>query len=89
MGGVSDVRKAFEDSLRRVDELIESMKAERDRIKAEFERVKFVVSGSRVHFMRNILGKGESPLFGHFVIIEVGPLSKEYALELFMKKCKV
>ena len=38
MGEVTDVRKAFEDSLRRIDELIESMRAERDRIKAEFER---------------------------------------------------
>ncbi len=52
------------------------------------ENVEYVVSGSRVHFMQNILGKGESPLFGHFVIIEVGPLSKEYALELFMKSVK-
>lgn len=52
------------------------------------ENVEYVVSGSRVHFMRNILGKGESPLFGHFVIMEIGPLSKEYAIELFMKSAK-
>ena len=38
--------------------------------------------------MRNILGKGENPLFGHFVIIEVGPLSKEFSLELFVKSAK-
>ena len=38
MSDVSDVRKAFEDSLRRVDELIEGMRSERDRIKTEFER---------------------------------------------------
>ena len=36
------------------------------------ENVQYVVSGSRVHYMRDILGKGESPLFGHFVIVEVG-----------------
>jgi len=35
--------------------------------------------------MRNSLGKGESLLFGHFVIIEVGALSKEHALELSIK----
>ncbi len=38
MSEVSDVRKAFEKSLRRIDELIEGMRTERDRIKAEFER---------------------------------------------------
>jgi len=64
--------------LEAITELMRSMLENR-------ENVEFVVSGSRVHFMRNILGKGESPLFGHFVIIEVGPLSKEYALKLFVK----
>jgi DNA excision repair protein ERCC-3 len=38
MSEVSNVRKAFEESLRRIDELIEGMRAERDRVKAEFER---------------------------------------------------
>lgn len=38
MSEASGARKAFEDSLRRVDELIEGMRAERDRIKVEFER---------------------------------------------------
>jgi len=32
MSEVSDVRKAFEDSLRRIDELIEVMRVERDRV---------------------------------------------------------
>jgi len=31
MSEVSDVKKAFEDSLRRIDELIEVMRVERDR----------------------------------------------------------
>jgi len=52
------------------------------------ENVEYVVSGSRVHFMKDILGKGESPLFGHFIIMEIGPLSKEYAIELFIKTAK-
>jgi len=52
------------------------------------ENVEYVVSGSRVHFMRDILGKGESPLFGHFVIMEIGPLSEKYALELYKKTAK-
>ena len=38
MSEASGARKAFEDSLRRIDELIEGMRAERDRIKVEFER---------------------------------------------------
>jgi len=38
MSEVSDVRKAFEDSLRKIDELIDGMHVERHRIKAEFER---------------------------------------------------
>ena len=33
-----NVRKAFEDSPRRVDELIEAMCVELDRVKAEFKR---------------------------------------------------
>jgi len=52
------------------------------------ENVEYVVSGSRVHFMKDILGKGESPLFGHFVILEIGQLSQKYAVELFMKGVK-
>lgn len=47
--------------------------------------VSFVVSGSRIHYMKNILGSGASPLFGHFVIIDVKPLEKEYA----MRFCRV
>jgi AAA+ ATPase superfamily predicted ATPase len=49
------------------------------------ENVEYVVSGSRVHFMKDILGNGESPLFGHFVIMEIDQLSERYAIELYMK----
>lgn len=52
------------------------------------ENVEYVVSGSRVHYMKDILGKGESPLFGHFVLMDIGPLSHEYAIELYMKSTK-
>jgi len=52
------------------------------------ENVQYVLSGSRVHFMKDILGKGESPLFGHFIIMEIEPLSEKYAIELFMKTSK-
>ena len=52
------------------------------------ENVEYVVSGSRVHFMKGILGKGESPLFGHFVILEIGSLSENYAVQLFMKAAR-
>jgi AAA+ ATPase superfamily predicted ATPase len=50
--------------------------------------VEYIVSGSRVHFMKTILGKGESPLFGHFIIIQINPLSKNHAIELFTKTAK-
>lgn len=49
------------------------------------ENVEYVVSGSRIHFMKDVLGKGESPLFGHFVIMEIDPLSEKHAIELFMQ----
>jgi len=52
------------------------------------ENVEYVVSGSRVHFMRDILGKGESPLFGHFVILEIEPLSEKHAIELYKKTAR-
>jgi AAA+ ATPase superfamily predicted ATPase len=52
------------------------------------ENVEYVVSGSRVHYMKGILGKGESPLFGHFVLMDIGPLSQEYAIELYMQSVK-
>jgi hypothetical protein len=52
------------------------------------ENVEYVVSGSRVHYMKGIMGKGESPLFGHFVLMDIGPLSREYAIELYMRSVK-
>ncbi len=47
--------------------------------------VSYVVSGSRVHFLRDVLENGRSPLFGRFNIREVGGLGERYAEELFMK----
>ena len=52
------------------------------------ENVEYVVSGSRVHFMKDILGKGESPLFGHFILMDIQPLIEKYATELYMKTTK-
>jgi hypothetical protein len=52
------------------------------------ENVEYVVSGSRVHYMKDILGKGESPLFGHFVMMDIEPLSQGYAIELYMQTAK-
>ncbi len=45
--------------------------------------VSYVVSGSRVHFLKEVLGGGKSPLFGRFTIVEVGNLEERYAKELF------
>jgi AAA+ ATPase superfamily predicted ATPase len=52
------------------------------------ENVEYVVSGSRVHYMRDILGKGGSPLFGHFVIMDIEPLSQKFAVELYMQSAE-
>ncbi len=52
------------------------------------ENVEYVVSGSRVHYMRDILGNGESPLFGHFAMVEIGPLPEEYAIQLYLQSAK-
>lgn len=49
------------------------------------ENVCYVLSGSRVHFMKEIVGSGDSPLFGHFVVMEVKELAEDDARELYMK----
>jgi AAA+ ATPase superfamily predicted ATPase len=43
----------------------------------------YVVSGSRAHFMRNLLSSGRSPLFGLFNIMEVSYLDEGSSKELF------
>ena len=66
----------------------EDLKNILDVLRAILERrknVSFIVSGSRIHYLRNILAEGGSPLFGHFVILEIKELAKEYAVELFLK----
>jgi AAA+ ATPase superfamily predicted ATPase len=47
--------------------------------------VSLIASGSRIHFLTNILGSGRSPLFGRFTLVEVGELEERYAIELFLK----
>jgi AAA+ ATPase superfamily predicted ATPase len=66
----------------------EELKNILDVIRAILERrknVSFIVSGSRIHYLKNILAEGASPLFGHFVIMEIKELVKDYAIELFCK----
>ncbi|MGD0145817.1 MAG: ATP-binding protein [Nitrososphaerales archaeon] len=43
----------------------------------------YVVSGSRAHFMRNLLSSGGSPLFGLFNIMEISYLEEKPSKELF------
>jgi AAA+ ATPase superfamily predicted ATPase len=43
----------------------------------------YVVSGSRAHFMRNMLSSGRSPLFGLFNIMEISYLDEGPSKELF------
>jgi len=49
------------------------------------QNVCYVLSGSRVHFMKEVVGSGDSPLFGHFVVLEVTQLEEEDAVELYLK----
>jgi hypothetical protein len=43
----------------------------------------YVVSGSRTHFMRNMVSSGRSPLFGLFNIMEISYLDEGPSKELF------
>ena len=43
----------------------------------------YVVSGSRAHFMKNLLSSGRSPLFGLFNIMEISYLDEASSKELF------
>lgn len=45
--------------------------------------VSFVISGSRVHMLENILGSGESSLFVHFQILKVEEMDEENSIKLF------
>jgi len=45
----------------------------------------YMVSGSRIHFLNQILSDGRSPLFGRFIIIPVDELEEKYAFELYIK----
>ncbi|MEM3143435.1 MAG: hypothetical protein QXW91_02265, partial [Candidatus Nitrosotenuis sp.] len=45
--------------------------------------VSFVISGSRVHMLENILGSGESSLFVHFQILKVEEMNEENSIKLF------
>lgn len=45
--------------------------------------VSFVISGSRVHMLENILGGGESSLFVHFQILNVKEMDEENSIKLF------
>lgn len=47
------------------------------------DNVSFVISGSRVHMLKNILGSGESSLFVHFQILNVGEMDEENSVTLF------
>ena len=71
---------------------IKSLESMQDIFKVILERrenVSFVVGGSRIHYLKEMLGQGANPLFGHFVIIDVKPLEKRYAYELFSKASRV
>lgn len=43
----------------------------------------YVVSGSRAHFMKNLLSSGKSPLFGLFALMDVSYMDESHSKELF------
>jgi len=45
--------------------------------------ISHIISGSRVHMLRNVLEKHESPLFQHFVSEFIGGLEEDDAMRLF------
>lgn len=45
-----------------------------------------VLSGSRVHMLKTVFGEKGSPLFGRFTMVDVGPLDRKYALELYHRR---
>ena len=47
--------------------------------------VSLLVSGSRIHFLTNVLGSGRSPLFGRFTLLGVRELEEKYAIELYLE----
>ncbi len=51
----------------------------------ELDEVSVVLSGSRVHMLRNLFAGSGSPLFGRFTLIEVGPLEKRDANTLYLR----
>lgn len=48
------------------------------------DNVCYIMSGSRAHFLKEVLSSGRSPLFGLFNIMEISDLSVEYAKELYI-----
>lgn len=46
--------------------------------------VSFVISGSRVHYLCEVLGNGSRPMFGDFVTLDIRPMQKRpYAQSIF------
>ncbi|MGI0056027.1 MAG: hypothetical protein ACREAK_01500, partial [Nitrosarchaeum sp.] len=49
------------------------------------DNVSYIISGSRVHMLNQILDSGKSPLFTHFEKIIIQGMDKKFSIELFTK----
>ena len=52
------------------------------------ENVSYIICGSRVHMLTDILSNGESPLFAHFEKMVIYEMEEKYSVELFTKYLK-
>lgn len=50
--------------------------------------ISYIVSGSRVHMLNEILNSGESPLFTHFEKMSIQGMDEKFSIELFTKYLK-
>lgn len=52
------------------------------------ENVSYIISGSKIHLLNNILTNGDSPLFAHFEQCMVNEMEEKYARDFFKKYLK-
>lgn len=52
------------------------------------DNISYIVSGSRVHMLNEILNSGKSPLFTHFEKMSIQGMDEKFSIELFTKYLK-
>jgi len=52
------------------------------------DNISYIISGSRVHMLNEILNSGKSPLFTHFEKMSIQGMDEKFSIELFTKYLK-